>query len=340
MTEDFGTLPTGERVRRHTLENGAGLRVRILTYGCAIQTLEVPGRDGRPANVVLGCATLDGYLDGGLYLGAVAGRFANRIAGGRFTLDGAEYRLPCNNGPASLHGGVQGFDKKVWTAVDSSPAHLTLAHTSPDGDEGYPGTLSARVTYTLTGDALRIDHHATTDAPTVVNLTNHSYFNLAGEGSGDVLGHLLSIDAAHYLPTDAHQLPTGALAPVAGTPFDFTTPRPVGARIGEPHPDLLVARGYDHCYVLTGGATLTDPGSGRVMEVTTTEPGVQLYTGNFLDGTVRGTSGRPYGRAAGLCLETQHFPDSPNRPSFPDTTLRPGETYSSTTVFRFSRREW
>ncbi|MER7546362.1 aldose epimerase family protein [Actinomadura sp.] len=311
----FGATPEGEKVERHVLDNGR-LRVAVLTYGATVQRLELA--DG--ANVVLGLDTLDDYLTRSRYFGAVVGRYGNRIARGRFTLDGTEYRLPVNDGENSLHGGVRGFDKRVWRAEPAGPAELLLSLVSPDGDEGYPGTLTASVRYLLDGDALRLEYRATTDAPTVVNLTNHSYFNLAG--SGDVRGHVVMLEADRYLPVDEGKIPTGELAPVAGTPFDFTVPTEVGARLGGR---------YDHCYVLQGRATVTDPGSGRSMEVTTTEPGVQFYTGHMLD-----AGATPYGPFAGLCLETQRFPDAPNRPDFPSAVLRPGEEYASTTEYRFS----
>ncbi|WP_084960430.1 aldose epimerase family protein [Thermoactinospora rubra] len=311
---NFGTTPSGEPVERHVLDNGR-LRVAVLTYGATVQSLQVP--DG--TNVVLGLDTLEGYLERSRYFGAVVGRYGNRIAYGRFTLDGVEYRLPVNNGDHSLHGGLRGFDKRVWSAEAVTGTAITLRYVSADGEEGYPGTLTAEVTYSLEDTALRMDYRATTDAPTVVNLTNHSYFNLAG--SGDVLGHVVTMAAERYLPVDEGKIPTGELAPVAGTPYDFTSPARVGDRL---------EGCYDHCFVLSGGIRVEEPVSGRVMEVTTTEPGVQFYTGHMLDGEAT-----PYGPFAGLCLETQHFPDSPNRPAFPSTVLRPGEEYVSTTVYRF-----
>ncbi|HUR05713.1 MAG TPA: aldose epimerase family protein [Nonomuraea sp.] len=310
----FGTLPSGEQVERVELSSGR-LRASVLSYGAILQSLEVSG-----VNVVLGLTTLEDYLTRSRYFGAVVGRYGNRIAGGRFTLDGAEHRLPLNNGPNSLHGGDHGFDSKVWTVSEATGSSVTLTVISPDGDQGYPGTLTASVTYTLEDDAIRLDYTAETDAPTVVNLTNHSYFNLAG--GGDVLGHVIQIDAEHYLPVDEHKIPTGEPAPVKGTAFDFTTPHAVGARFDG---------GYDHCYVLDGGIRVTEPGGGLTMEVTTTEPGVQFYAGGMLDGAAT-----PYGPHAGLCLETQHFPDSPNQPQFPSTVLRPGETRTSTTTYRFT----
>lgn len=310
----FGTLPSGETVERHVLSAGR-LRASVLSYGAILQTLEVSG-----VNVVLGLPTLEDYLTRSRYFGAVVGRYGNRIAGGRFTLDGVEYRLPVNNGPNSLHGGTDGFDRRVWAVSDVTDSSMTLTLTSPDGDQGYPGTLTASVTYTLTGDALRLDYTAETDAPTVLNLTNHSYFNLAG--GGDVLGHVVRIGAEHYLPVDDDKIPTGELAPVKGTLFDFTVPHAVGARFDG---------AYDHCFVLDGDITVVEPVSGRTMEVTTTEPGVQFYAGGMLD-----ADATPYGPFAALCLETQHFPDSPNQPHFPSTVLRPGERYTSTTTYAFT----
>jgi aldose 1-epimerase len=309
----FGTLPSGERVERHELSSGR-LRAAVLSYGAILQTLEVSG-----VNVVLGLPTLDDYLTRSRYFGAVVGRYGNRIAGGRFVLDGVAYSLPVNNGPNSLHGGVTGFDRKVWAVDDVTGSSIRLTLTSPDGDQGYPGTLTASITYTLDDDGLRLDYEAGTDAPTVLNLTNHSYFNLAGEG--DVLGHVVRIAADHYLPVDADKIPTGERAPVKGTEFDFTTPHPVGARFGG---------AYDHCYVLDGDITVVEPVSGRTMRVTTTEPGVQFYAGGMLDGVAT-----PFGPHAGLCLETQHFPDSPNQPGFPSTVLRPGERHTSSTTYSF-----
>jgi aldose 1-epimerase len=304
----------------------------------------VPDRDGRPANVVLGFDRLQGYLDHpDPYFGALIGRYGNRIAEGSFTLDGAEHRLPVNNGANSLHGGETGFDRRLWTATPFDSG-LELRLVSPDGDQGYPGTLNVTVRYTLTVEnALRIDYLATTDAPTVVNLTNHSYFNLAGEGTGDVYDHLLQLDASQFTPVDAGLIPTGEIAPVAGTPLDFREPVAVGERIRAGHAQLEHAGGYDHNWVLdrpaeglTRAARVSEPTTGRVLTVHTTEPGVQFYSGNFLDGTMRGTGGRLYRQGDGLALETQHFPDSPNQPAFPSTVLRPGETYRSTTVYEFT----
>ncbi|MFI6294244.1 aldose epimerase family protein [Nonomuraea sp. NPDC050790] len=296
------------------LTSGA-LRARVLPYGAVLQSLEVGG-----VNVVLGLDDPADYLTRSRYFGAVVGRYANRVAGGRFTLDGVEHTLPVNNGANSLHGGVKGFDKHDWTVTESSPKSVTLSLTSPDGDQGYPGELTATVTYTLDGDALRLDYTAVTDAPTVVNLTNHTYFNLAG--GGDVRGHLLRIEAGRYLPVDDGKIPTGELAPVRGTPFDFTSPTVIGQRYGA---------AYDHCFVLDGGIRVVEPVSGLAMEVATTEPGVQFYAGGMLDPTAT-----PYGPFSGFCLETQHFPDSPNQPHFPSTVLRPGERMESSTTYRFT----
>jgi aldose 1-epimerase len=347
--ERFGTSPDGEEVERYTLTTAAGAVARILTWGGIVQSLEVPDRDGHLANVVLGFADLDGYLAGSPYFGAIIGRYANRIAGGRFTLDGREVRVPVNEPPNSLHGGERGFDKRVWSArpdAGGDAAVLELKRTSPDGEEGYPGDLDVTVTYTLLGTELRVEYEATTSAPTVVNLTNHSYWNLAGEASGEtVLDHELRLDAGRFTPIGRDWAPTGELAPVAGTPFDFTTATPIGARIGADDEQLRIGLGYDHNFVLNGwepgrsaprvAALVRDPGSGRTLEVATTEPGVQFYAGNQLDGSLTGTSGRPYPRNAALVLETQHFPDSPNQPAFPSTVLRPGGSYRSATVFRF-----
>jgi aldose 1-epimerase len=344
IKEEFGTLSDGTAVERYTLERDA-LRVRILTYGCVLQTIEIPDRDGRLGNIALGCGNLPDYETKSRFFGAVVGRYGNRIAGGRFELDGVTYDLMRNNGDNSLHGGPNGFDKQVWDAVALDDHTLALSYVSADGEAGYPGTLHATVTYRLTDDALEIGYRAATDRPTVVNLTNHSYFNLAGESHGDVHGHIATLAADRYLPVDAAQIPLpSAPAPVAGTPFDFTSPHRIGDRLAEPHPQLEIGSGFDHTFVLADAprpepvfaARVEDPESGRVLELLTTEPGVQFYTGNFLDGTIPGTSGETYGAGAGFCLETQHFPDSPNRPDFPATVLRPGEEYASRTTLRFA----
>lgn len=341
--EPFGDL-NGQPVERYTL-TGEHARVRILTYGGIIQTIEVPDRDGQSTNVALGFADLAGYVGGNTFFGAVIGRFANRIAHGRFTLDGVTYQLPTNNGPNSLHGGTTGFDQRIWRA-QATEQTLQLTLTSPDGDQGYPGVLTAEVTYTLDGHALRIEYRATTDRPTIVNFTNHSYFNLAGEGSGDVSNHVLTLHADRYTPIDATLIPTGAIEPVAGTPLDFRTPRAIGERIRDGFEQLVLAQGYDHNFVLNRSspddrglmlaAVAEHRATGRVLEVLTTEPAVQLYTGNFLTGAQLGPSGRTYRQGDGFTLETQHYPDSPNQPGFPSTVLRPGDVFSSTTIFRFS----
>jgi aldose 1-epimerase len=344
--EAFGTTTDGKSVDAFTLTNGKGLELRAITYGATIISLRVPDRLGRLDDIVLGYPTLAGYLDKSPYFGAIVGRYGNRIAKGRFTLDGKTYALATNNGPNHLHGGIKGFDKVVWS-VDSShqdsSATLTFSYTSPAGEEGYPGTLQARVTYTVTDqNELRVDYSATTDAPTPVNLTQHSYFNLAGAGSGDILGHELMISADRFTPVDSTLIPTGEIAPVAGTPFDFRKPTAIGARIAQNDVQLKRGGGYDHNWVLNRkgpdlalAARLAEPTTGRTLEVFTTEPGIQFYSGNFLDGTITGKDGRVYQHRYGLCLETQHFPDSPNHSNFPSTILRPGQEYRSTTVFRF-----
>lgn len=335
----FGTTRQGEPVTEFTLSNPDGISTSILTFGGIIRTLIVDDRDGDPADVVLGFDSLQSYEERHPYFGTITGRFANRIARGTFTLDGKTYTLATNNGPNHLHGGLDGFDRKVWNATTSSTpdaVHLKLTYVSPDGEEGYPGELSTTVTYTLTSrDELVIDYEATTTKPTPINLTNHAYFNLAGHNSGDILKHELTIDAERMVPVDETSIPLGPLASVANTPFDFRAPHPIGGRITE------VGIGYDHNYVLPDGprklhlaARAIDPKSGRYLEVLTTEPGVQLYTGNYLDGTLTGKGGASYEKHAGFCLETQHFPDSVNHPTYPSTILRPGETFRSTTVLR------
>jgi aldose 1-epimerase len=342
----FGSTPAGDAVEIFTLANPSGMVVRATNYGGVIVSLVVPDRDGRPADVVLGYDALDGYLADAAHFGGIIGRYANRIAGARFAIDGTTYRLAANDGPNHLHGGARGFDRVVWRAApfrDGGSAGVALRHASPDGEEGYPGTLDARVTYTLTErNDLVVDYAATTDRATPINLTQHSYFNLAGEGAGDVLGHLLWIDGDAITPVDGALIPTGAIAPVAGGPFDFRSPATIGARIGTDDEQLRRGRGYDHNFVLrgTGGglahaARVVEPGSGRTLDVHTTEPGLQFYSGNFLDGTVKGKAGHAYGPRAGFCLEPQRFPDSPNQPGFPSALLRPGAEYRSRTVFRF-----
>jgi aldose 1-epimerase len=342
----FGRTGDGAVVDLFTLTNARGMEVRAMSYGAIITSIRVPDRRGALDDVVLGFDALDGYLGSRRYFGAVVGRYGNRIAKGQFTLDGRTYQLATNNGPNHLHGGVKGFDKATWhgeTIERDGNVAVAFTHTSPDGDEGYPGTLTVRVTYTLTpANELVIDYDATTDKATPVNLTQHSYFNLAGAGSGDILGHRLTLDADRFTPVDATLIPTGELAPVAGTPFDFRQPTAIGARIDADHPQIKNGGGYDHNFVLnrTGpglvhAARVEDPSSGRTLDVSTTEPGVQFYSGNFLDGTATGKGGRIYQRRSGLCLETQHFPDSPNKAAFPPAILRPGERLQSKTVFAF-----
>ena len=340
----FGVTPDGTRVELFTLGNAGGIHLSVMSYGGAIVSLRVPDRAGRLDDIVLGFETLDAYLTHTHYFGAIVGRYANRIGRGRFELDGTRYQLPVNDEPHHLHGGTRGFDRVVWACEplpDDRGSGLAFRHTSPDGDQGYPGSLDVEVRYQLTDtDELVVDYQAMTDAPTPVNLTQHSYFNLAGAGSGDILGHQLTLEAEAFTPVDCTLIPTGRIVPVAGTPFDFRTPAAIGARIGVPDPQLQYARGYDHNFVLRRegpghrlAARVVEPSTGRTLEVSTTEPGLQFYSGNHLDGAGRG--GRVYGRHSGFCLETQHFPDSPNQPGFPSTILRPGARYQSRTVFAF-----
>ncbi len=343
----YGTTKAGESVDVYTLRNDKGMSVQFLSYGGIITAINAPDRRGRIDNVVLGMRNLADYELKSPNFGALIGRYANRIAGGKFKLNGVEYHLAVNNGPNSLHGGAKGFDKMVWTVepvqtIDgSAAAHLT--YVSKDGEEGYPGNLTVHVTYTLTGDdELKIDYEATTDKLTVLNLTNHSYFNLAGNGAGNVEGHLVMLNADRYTPIDATSIPTGELAPVAGTPFDFRQAMPIGARLRSGDPQMVYGRGYDHNFVINHGgeglvlaARVYEPQTGRILEVATTEPGVHFYTSNFLDSTIVGSANRQYRETDAFCLETQHFPDSPNKPSFPTTELKPGETFRSTTIFKF-----
>jgi aldose 1-epimerase len=340
--EPFGALPDGSPVIRHTLSRTGGLTLRVLTYGGIVQSLEVPDARARVTNVVLGFASLDGYLKASdAYFGGLVGRFADRLAGGRFTLDDKSYAVDVNAAGSCLHGGTTGFDKRLWRAEPSGDHELRLSLISADRDQGFPGRLHVEVTYCLLESGVRIDYKATTEAPTVINLTNHSYFNLAGEGSGSVENHTLVIDADEYTPVGRDLIPTGEIALVAGTPLDLRRETAVGARLRDPHPQLLAARGYDHNYVLQGTgmrrcARLTDPASGRVLEVFTDQPGVQLYSGNSLDGSHVGTGGHAYRQGDGVALETQHLPDSPNHPAFPSTVLRPGKLFSSTTTWQFN----
>ncbi|GAA3524351.1 aldose epimerase family protein [Streptomyces osmaniensis] len=344
----FGRLADGTKVYSWSLANG-GTRMKVLSYGGVVHSLEIPDRRGHYANVSLGFDNIEDYVAGSPYFGALIGRYGNRIGKGQFTLDGKAYQVNVNDGANSLHGGAKGFDKRVWDVepfAKGSDVGLHLYYTSVDGEMGYPGTLKVKVTYTLTkyGD-WRIDYAATTDKATVVNLTSHVYWNLAGEGSGTIENHELKIDASRYTPVDSGLIPTGELAPVAGTPFDFRRSKRIGEDLREPHQQLLYGKGIDHNWVLDKGisprpewiATLKDPSSGRTLRMASTEPGLQFYSGNFLDGTLVGTGGRTYRQGDALCLETQHFPDSPNKPSFPSTVLRRGQTYRSTTIHSFSR---
>jgi len=343
----FGTQ-AGRPVTLYTLTNANGVEVDTMNYGGIILSIRVPDRKGQFADIVLGHETLEGYVPNPPYIGAVVGRYANRIANGTFTLDGKTYTLPKNDGPNTLHGGTdKTFNKVVW---DGEPMKgktgVTYTYLSKDGDDGFPGNMKVKVTYTLTNDnELVIEYEATTDKATVINLSQHSYFNLAGQGTGDILNHELMLNADHFTPVDKNLIPTGELRPVKGTPMDFTKSTKIGARIDDNYEQLVLGHGYDHNWVLNSkmmGLTLAarvyEPTSGRVMEVSTTQPGVQFYTGNFLDGTVTGKQGLVYKRRYGLCLETQHFPDSPNHPDFPTTTLKPGETFKSKTVFKFSTK--
>lgn len=342
----FGKLADGTKVYSWSLANG-GTKLKVLSYGGIVQSLEIPDRHGKYRNVSLGFDNIEDYVASSPYFGALIGRYGNRIAKGRFTLDGTAYQLSVNDGVNSLHGGAKGFDKRVWDIepfTKGSDVGLYLHYTSVDGEQGYPGTLKVKVTYTLTknGD-WRVDYEATTDKATVVNLTSHVYWNLAGEGSGSIYDHELKIAAARYTPVDSGLIPTGELAKVAGTPFDFRRTKTVGEDIRVAHQQLLYGKGLDHNWALDKGitakpehaATLRDPSSGRTLKIATTEPGLQFYSGNFLDGTLVGTGGHIYRQGDALCLETQHFPDSPNHASFPSTVLRPGQTYRTTTVHTF-----
>ena len=347
--EPFGVTPEGDSVRIYTLRNDDGMEARVTNYGGIILSLLVPDREGGLEDVVLGFDDLDGYLSGHPYFGAIIGRYGNRIAGGRFTLDGQTHELARNNGPNHLHGGVRGFDKVVWTGEpfqNEDGVGVVFTYTSPDGEEGYPGTLQTQVTYTLTDDnELIVDYLATTDRATPVNLTQHSYFNLAGHDSGEILDHVVMIDADEFTPVDSTLIPTGEFRSVEGTPFDFREPTPIGERIETDDQQIRFGPGYDHNFVLRRdgpvaepvlAARVVEPTSGRVMEILTTEPGLQFYSGNFLDGTLTGKGGVVYEHRTGFAMETQHFPDSPNEDAFPSTIVRPGEEYTSRTIYRFS----
>jgi aldose 1-epimerase len=343
----WGKTAKGEEIELYTLRNGKA-EVSIATWGATVTSLRVPDRTGAIADIVLGFDSLEPYMKEHPFFGVVVGRYANRIGQGRFTLDHKEYKLTINNGKNQLHGGPEGFYRKVWKAQEveakDGPA-LKLTYVSPDGEEGYPGTLTASVIYTLTDDgSLRMEYSATTDKLTVVNLTNHAYFNLSGPGEGDILGEELMVKAARYTPVDETSIPTGELRSVASTPFDFRKATALGARINADDQQLKIGKGYDHNFVLDGGVTkkprlvasMHDPKSGRVLEIITTEPGLQLYTGNFLDGTIKGKGGKAYAYRSAFCLESQHYPDSPNHPSFPPVVLKPGKKYQSTTLYHFT----
>ncbi len=347
---DFGTMPDGQKVSLYTLTNANGAVAKITNYGAIVTELWMPDKNGKPADIVLGFESLSGYLGESPYFGCIVGRYGNRIGKGTFTLDGKTYSLAINNGENHLHGGLKGFDKVVWQATAEQAGKdgvaVTLRYTSKDMEEGYPGTLSVMVVYTLTNaNELRIDYTAVTDKATVCNLTHHGYFNLAGQGNGSILNHELMLNADRYTPVDAGLITTGEILPVKGTPMDFTKPTAIGAHIDNDFEQLKFGGGYDHNWVLNKkgsemslAAKVYEPTSGRVMEVWTNEPGVQFYAGNFLDGTLTGKGGKVYQHRYGFCLETQHYPDSPNKPNFPTTTLRPGQTYKTTTVYKFSAR--
>lgn len=336
--EHYGTLPDGRDVHQFTLINSNGIIVKIINYGGIITSIEIPDKNGNTANVVLGFESLDKYLGDHPYLGALIGRYGNRIKNAEFSLNGSTYQLEANDGPNHLHGGSQGFDKRLWDAEVTDENTIKLSYLSEDGEEGYPGNLEVEVTYSLTDEnSLRIEYKATTDKATPVNLTNHSYFNLSGDFSTTILDHKLKLCGSQYTPVDNTQIPTGELKPVEGTPFDFTAFQAIGSRIGQ------LEHGYDHNFVLNGKpdsrrtiATVYDPPSQRELQVLSTEPGVQFYTGNFLDGSVQGPDGIPFKRHAAFCLETQHYPNSPNEPDFPSTILKPGEKYESETIYKFS----
>lgn len=344
--EAFGKNLFGEKTNVFTLTNAIGIRVRIMNHGATILSLEIPDRDGNLFDIVLGHDTAAEYAEGGPYFGAVIGRFGNRIKDGKFTLDGVDYTLAQNNGSNGLHGGRKGFDKVIWsTEILETKNAIRMTYVSADGEEGFPGEVKTVITYTLTEDnELKIDYIAETTKATPLNLTNHTYFNLAGHDSGSVAGQLITLNADVFLPTDATSIPTGNEAEVEGTPFDFRAPHVIGERIDEENEQLRFAGGYDHNWCINKShlgalsfcACAEDPVSGRILETFTTEPGVQFYTGNFLDGTLKGKGGCMYVNRAGFCLETQHYPDSPNQPQFPSTILRPGEPYSSQTIYKFS----
>lgn len=342
----FGKTPDGEAVEAITLSNARGMQARIITYGATLQALLAPDRNGQLADVTTGYPTMDGYIAKSEFFGASIGRYANRIAGGRFTLDGKSYQAPLNNGPNSLHGGSKGFDKVNWKVVEAKQGSVSLRYVSPHMDQGYPGTMTVTATYTLEADnTLRIDYRATTDRPTIVNLTNHAYWNLAGEGSPDgAMGHILTIPADHFTPVDKTLIPTGEFRPVEGTVFDFRRPMPIGARVRASDHQILFGQGYDHNWVIDRSvataprllARVEEPKSGRVLEVLSNQPGIQFYSGNFLDATVVGKAGQLYRQGDAIALEPQKFPDTPNKPEFGSARLEPGETYHHVILFRFS----
>jgi len=348
--QQFGRTPEGHNVELYTLTNSNGLRAKIMTYGAIVVALDVPDRSGNLADITLGYDTLAEYIKANPYFGAVVGRYGNRIANGKFELNGIEYKLATNNGPNHLHGGIKGFDKVVWNAEEvktKQAVGLKLTYLSADGEEGYPGNLQCSVTYALMdNDELKISYEAQTDKPTPINLTHHSYFNLAGRGTSDILNHEMTLNADAFTPVDEGLIPTGQLLPVKNTPMDFTAPTPIGARINQDYQQLKYGKGYDHNWVLNSNndgslalaARVYEPGSGRVMEIYTTEPGVQFYSGNFLDGSNVGKGGKVYKHRYGFCLETQHFPDSPNKPDFPSVILNPGQKYTHITVHSFYAR--
>lgn len=346
--ESFGTMPDGHAVTLYTVRNKQGMTMGVINYGGIIVSLTAPDKNGTYNDVVLGFDSLSQYLKGNpAYFGALIGRYGNRIAKGKFKIDKVEYSLPVNNGVNSLHGGTKGFDKVYWDiAVQPDSSSLKLTYKSADGEQGYPGNLQAEVIYTLTEqNEVRVDYSATTDKKTVVNMTQHTYFNLTGDPNKDILAHQLMLQADQYLPVDKGLIPTGELRNVAGTPFDFKTLTAVGSRINDKDEQVKLGGGYDHCWILTGSdgslrkiGELYEPTSGRLVEVSTTEPAIQFYTGNFLDGTLTGKGGIVYKHRTGLCLETQHYPDSPNQSAFPSTLLNPGDTYKTTTVYKFTTR--
>lgn len=349
VKKSFGRTADGQKVDIYTLTNTSGAEARIINYGGTVVSLKIPDRNGKLGNIVLGYDSLEDYEKHNAFFGALIGRYGNRIAKARFSLGGKEYNLAANNGPNHLHGGPKGFHRVVWSgrsSTNADGASLALTYLSRDGEEGYPGNLNIKAVYTLTErNELKLDYSATTDKDTVVNLTHHSYFNLAGAGGGTILDHELTLNADRFTPTDDTSIPTGELRPVKGTPFDFTSPTRIGSRIGQPDEQLKFARGYDHNWVLNKkkaelslATSVFEPVTGRVMEVLTTEPGIQFYSGNFLDASMKGKNGQDYPLRSGFCLEAQHFPDSPNRPDFPSTVLKGGETYSQTTIYRFSVR--